>query len=229
MGSYKVQMKKSKFKEYYALNLSFISPTLCVICLLAGAAAGIFTESAAAFTGFTAGAWAVCLPSVMKVCSVTLYQNEAYFYQSFPVTPLQTVLAKVAVCAQLLQIGPLAFFTAKLVTAGQLYGLEKGGLPAVILGFIGFEAFCLLSAGIILQGMDFGNNFRDRKKGKPAAAATVIAIGVTFGLLLLVLAKITLKHLDNMTVVSVSAAGLVLCSILCILMNSARMKKYYSL
>lgn len=222
-------MKKSKFKEYYALNLSFISPTLCVICLLAGAAAGIFTESAAAFTGFTAGAWAVCLPSVMKVCSVTLYQNEAYFYQSFPVTPLQTVLAKVAVCAQLLQIGPLAFFTAKLVTAGQLYGLEKGGLPAVILGFIGFEAFCLLSAGIILQGMDFGNNFRDRKKGKPAAAATVIAIGVTFGLLLLVLSKITLKHLDNMTVVSVSAAGLVLCSILCILMNSARMKKYYSL
>lgn len=222
-------MKKSKFKEYYALNLSFISPTLCVICLLAGAAAGILTESAAAFTGFTAGAWAVCLPSVMKVCSVTLYQNEAYFYQSFPVTPLQTVLAKVAVCAQLLQIGPLAFFTAKLVTAGQLYGLEKGGLPAVILGFIGFEAFCLLSAGIILQGMDFGNNFRDRKKGKPAAAATVIAIGVTFGLLLLVLAKITLKHLDNMTVVSVSAAGLVLCSILCILMNSARMKKYYSL
>lgn len=222
-------MKKSKFKEYYALNLSFISPTLCVICLLAGAAAGILTESAAAFTGFTAGAWVVCLPSVMKVCSVTLYQNEAYFYQSFPVTPLQTVLAKVAVCAQLLQIGPLAFFTAKLVTAGQLYGLEKGGLPAVILGFIGFEAFCLLSAGIILQGMDFGNNFRDRKKGKPAAAATVIAIGVTFGLLLLVLAKITLKHLDNMTVVSVSAAGLVLCSILCILMNSARMKKYYSL
>ena len=171
----------------------------------------------------------MCLPSVMKVCSVTLYQNEAYFYQSFPVTPLQTVLAKVAVCAQLLQIGPLAFFTAKLVTAGQLYGLEKGGLPAVILGFIGFEAFCLLSAGIILQGMDFGNNFRDRKKGKPAAAATVIAIGVTFGLLLLVLTKITLKHLDNMTVVSVSAAGLVLCSILCILMNSARMKKYYSL
>lgn len=229
MGSYKVQMKKSKFKEYYALNLSFISPTLCVICLLAGAAAGILTESAAAFTGFTAGAWVVCLPSVMKVCSVTLYQNEAYFYQSFPVTPLQTVLAKVAVCAQLLQIGPLAFFTAKLVTAGQLYGLEKGGLPAVILGFIGFEAFCLLSAGIILQGMDFGNNFRDRKKGKPAAAATVIAIGVTFGLLLLVLTKITLKHLDNMTVVSVSAAGLVLCSILCILMNSARMKKYYSL
>ena len=222
-------MKKSKFKEYYALNLSFISPTLCVICLLAGAAAGILTESAAAFTGFTAGAWAVCLPSVMKVCSVTLYQNEAYFYQSFPVTPLQTVLAKVAVCAQLLQIGPLAFFTAKLVTAGQLYGLEKGGLPAVILGFIGFEAFCLLSAGIILQGLDFGNNFRDRKKGKPAAAATVIAIGVTFGLLLLVLTKITLKHLDNMTVVSVSAAGLVLCSILCILMNSARMKKYYSL
>ena len=222
-------MRKSKFKEYYALNLSFISPTLCVICLLAGAAAGILTESAAAFTGFTAGAWVVCLPSVMKVCSVTLYQNEAYFYQSFPVTPLQTVLAKVAVCAQLLQIGPLAFFTAKLVTAGQLYGLEKGGLPAVILGFIGFEAFCLLSAGIILQGMDFGNNFRDRKKGKPAAAATVIAIGVTFGLLLLVLSKITLKHLDNMTVVSVSAAGLVLCSILCILMNSARMKKYYSL
>ena len=222
-------MRKSKFKKYYVLNLRLISPVLCIICLLAGVAAGILTESGAALVGFTAGVGAVCLPSVMKVCSVTLYQNEAFFYQSFPVTPLQTVLAKTAVCAQLLQTGPLAFFTAKLVTAGQLYGLEKGGLPAVILGFIGFEAFCLLSAGIILQGLDFGNNFRDRKKGKPAAAATVIAIGVTFGLLLLVLAKITLKHLDNMTVVSVSAAGLVLCSILCILMNSARMKKYYSL
>ena len=222
-------MRKSKFKKYYVLNLRLISPVLCIICLLAGVAAGILTESGAALVGFTAGVWAVCLPSVMKVCSVTLYQNEAFFYQSFPVTPLQTVLAKTAVCAQLLQTGPLAFFTAKLVTAGQLYGMEKGGVAAVILGFIGFEAFCLLSAGIILQGLDFGNNFRDRKKGKPAAAATVIAIGVTFGLLLLVLSKITLKHLDNMTVVSVSAAGLVLCSILCILMNSARMKKYYSL
>lgn len=222
-------MKKSKFKKYYVLNLRFISPVLCIICLLAGVAAGILTESGAALVGFTAGVGAVCLPSVMKVCSVTLYQNEAFFYQSFPVTPLQTVLAKTAVCAQLLQTGPLAFFTAKLVTAGQLYGMEKGGVAAVILGFIGFEAFCLLSAGIILQGLDFGNNFRDRKKGKPAAAATVIAIGVTFGLLLLVLSKITLKHLDNMTVVSVSAAGLVLCSILCIWMNSVRLKKYYSL
>lgn len=221
-------MKKSKFKKYYVLNLRFISPVLCIICLLAGVAAGILTESGAALVGFTAGVWAVCLPSVMKVCSVTLYQNEAFFYQSFPVTPLQTVLAKTVVCAQLLQIGPLAFFTAKLVTAGQLYGMEKGGVAAVILGFIGFEAFCLLSAGIILQGLDFGNNFRDRKKGKPAAA-TVIAIGVTFGLLLLVLSKITLKHLDNMTVVSVSAAGLVLCSILCIWVNSVRLKKYYSL
>lgn len=222
-------MRKSKFKKYYVLNLRLISPVLCIICLLAGVAAGILTESGAALVGFTAGVWAVCLPSVMKVCSVTLYQNEAFFYQSFPVTPLQTVLAKTVVCAQLLQIGPLAFFTAKLVTAGQLYGMEKGGVAAVILGFIGFEAFCLLSAGIILQGLDFGNNFRDRKKGKPAAAATVIAIGVTFGLLLLVLSKITLKHLDNMTVVSVSAAGLVLCSILCIWMHSVRLKKYYSL
>ena len=222
-------MRKSKFKKYYVLNLRLISPVLCIICLLAGVAAGILTESGAALVGFTAGVWAVCLPSVMKVCSVTLYQNEAFFYQSFPVTPLQTVLAKTAVCAQLLQIGPLAFFTAKLVTAGQLYGMEKGGVAAVILGFIGFEAFCLLSAGIILQGLDFGNNFRDRKKGKPAAAATVIAIGVTFGLLLLVLSKITLKHLDNMTVVSVSAAGLVLCSNLCIWVNSVRLKKYYSL
>ena len=222
-------MRESKFKKYYVLNLRLISPVLCIICLLAGVAAGILTESGAALVGFTAGVWAVCLPSVMKVCSVTLYQNEAFFYQSFPVTPLQTVLAKTAVCAQLLQTGPLAFFTAKLVTAGQLYGMEKGGVAAVILGFIGFEAFCLLSAGIILQGLDFGNNFRDRKKGKPAAAATVIAIGVTFGLLLLVLSKITLKHLDNMTVVSVSAAGLVLCSILCIWVNSVRLKKYYSL
>ena len=222
-------MRKSKFKKYYVLNLRLISPVLCIICLLAGVAAGILTESGAALVGFTAGVCAVCLPAVMKVCSVTLYQNEAFFYQSFPVTPLQTVLAKTAVCAQLLQTGPLAFFTAKLVTAGQLYGMEKGGVAAVILGFIGFEAFCLLSAGIILQGLDFGNNFRDRKKGKPAAAATVIAIGVTFGLLLLVLSKITLKHLDNMTVVSVSAAGLVLCSILCIWVNSVRLKKYYSL
>ena len=135
-------MRKSKFKKYYVLNLRLISPVLCIICLLAGVAAGILTESGAALVGFTAGVWAVCLPSVMKVCSVTLYQNEAFFYQSFPVTPLQTVLAKTAVCAQLLQTGPLAFFTAKLVASGQLYGLEKGGLPAVILGFIGFEAFC---------------------------------------------------------------------------------------
>ena len=53
--------------------------------------------------------------------------------------------------------------------------------------------------------------------------------GVLDSLLLLVLSKITLKPLHNMTVVSVSAAGLVLCSILCIWVNSVRLKKYYSL
>lgn len=220
-------MSKSKFKEYYALNLRFISPVIFVLSLVMGIAGGLLTDRWISFRWFVIFIWAICVPDIYKVCSKTLYQKEAYFYQSFPVTPFQTVLAKTLVCAQLLQMGPFAFLAAGFIKTGRLYGLERGGLLAMLLGFIGLEAFCLLTSGIILQGFDFGNIFRDRKKGKPALAVSVITMGLQFGIVLMLLLK-ALEAPDNLFVVSLCSGGLVLFAVLSIWMNSVRLGKHYS-
>ena len=147
MGSDQIQMSKSKFKEYYALNLRFISPVIFVLSLVMGIAGGLLTGRWISFRWFVIFIWAICVPDIVKVCSKTLYQKEAYFYQSFPVTPFQTVLAKTLVCAQLLQMGPFAFLA-----------VEKS-LPAVWPG--NGRAAChaagIYRCGIILNA-DFGDN-----------------------------------------------------------------------
>lgn len=225
----KTGILRSKFKEYYILNIKFTHPETYVIVIMTGAAAGLMSNGGGFFGLLLTAAWIFCLPDVFKICSRTLYQKEAYFYQSFPVTAFQTVLAKTLICTQLMQAGPVAFFATKLVTTGELYGLEKGGMMSIILGFIGLEAFYFGVGGIFLIGFHFGNGFRNLKKGRPGTAASVIFIGIMLAGDLLVLSRETLNALDNMTAVALSTIGLVLEAMLFLWINKEVLRKYYSM
>lgn len=221
-------MRRGKFKEYYTLNSGLVSPMSYVLSLILAVGAALLPGDKNNFGATIIILWACCMKDIIKVCSKTLYQKEAYFYQSFPVTPFQTVLAKTLVCAQLLQTAPLAFSVTKLVTTSEFYGLEKGGFPAIILGFIGLEAFCFGTGSIILIGFHLANNFRDRKKGRPGTAASVIFIGIMLAGDLRVLSQETLNVLDNMNVVVLSSFGLVLEAMLLLWINKEVLRKYYS-
>lgn len=229
MGSDQIQMRRGKFKEYYILNSGLVSPMSYVLSLVLAVGAALLPGDKNNFGVTIITLWACCVKDIIKVCSKTLYQKEAYFYQSFPVTPFQTVLAKTLVCAQLLQTAPLAFSATKLVTTGELYGLEKGGIAAVILGMVGLEAFCLGLGSIFLIGLYLANGFRDRKKGRPGTTASIIFIGIMLAGDVLVLSRETLNALDNMTVVALSSVVLVLEAILFLWINKDVLRKYYSL
>lgn len=229
MGSDQIQMKRGKFKEYYILNSGLVSPVSYVLSLILALGAALLPGEKINFGVTIIIIWAVCMKDIIRICSKTLYQREAYFYQSFPVTPFQTVLAKTLVCAQLLQMAPLVFSVTKLVTTGELYGLEKGGLMAIILGFIGLETFCLGTGSIFLIGFHLANGFRDRKKGRPGTTASVIFIGIMLAGDVLVLSRETINALDNMTVVALSSVILVLEAMLFLWINKEVLRKYYSL
>ena len=222
-------MRRGKFKEYYILNSGLVSPMSYALSLILAVGAALLPGDKNNFGATIIIIWACCMKDIIKVCSKTLYQKEAYFYQSFPVTPFQTILAKTLVCAQLLQTAPLAFSVTKLVTTSEFYGLEKGGFSAIILGFIGLEAFCFLVVGIVLEGLGFGNNsFRDRKKGRPGTVASIVAMGVQFALLFWIMQPM-FKVMYNLFFGVITVGVLVLCSILHICTNSVRLEKDYSL
>ena len=107
--------------------------------------------------------------------------------------------------------------------------LEKGGLMAIILGFIGLETFCLGTGSIFLIGFHLANGFRDRKKGRPGTTASVIFIGIMLAGDVLVLSRETINALDNMTVVALSSVILVLEAMLFLWINKEVLRKYYSL
>ena len=229
MGSDQIQMRGGKFKEYYILNSGLVSPVSYVLSLILAVGAALLPGDKINFGVTIIIIWAVCMEDIIRICSKTLYQKEAYFYQSFPVTPFQTVLAKTLVCTQLLQTAPLAFSVTKLVTTGELYGLEQGGFMAIILGFIGLEAFCFLVVGIVLEGLGFGNySFRDRKKGRPGIVASIVDMGVQFALLFWIMQQM-FKVMDNLFFGAITVGILVLCSVLCVRTNSMRLEKDYSL
>ena len=100
---------------------------------------------------------------------------------------------------------------------------------AIILGFIGLEAFCFLVVGIVLEGLGFGNySFRDRKKGRPGIVASIVAMGVQFALLFWIMQQM-FKVMDNLFFGAITVGVLILCSILCVRTNSMRLEKDYSL
>lgn len=230
-------MRRSKFKAYYKLNLGLISPMAYVLSLILGVGSCLLPgERDFGLTIIII--WAVCMKDIMKVCSATLYQKEAYFYQSFPVTPFQTVLAKTLVCAQLMSIGPWVFAVTKVITTGTLFDPEKsgfaGGFPAMPSGVVGLmwlaalAAFSMTAAGVVLMGLHLGNGFRNHRKGRPGSAATVIFMGVMFAALLSALPQMFFKVPDNMPIVALGTAALMLMSILLLWLNARALRKYYS-
>ena len=226
-------MRRSKFKAYYKLNLGLISPMAYVLSLILGVGSCLLPgERDFGLTIIII--WAVCMKDIMKVCSATLYQKEAYFYQSFPVTPFQTVLAKTLACAQLMGIGPLVIAVTKVIAAGTLFGTVKGGFPAMPSGIVGImwlaalAAFSITAAGVVLMGLHLGNGFRNHRKGRPGSAATVIFMGVMFAALLSVLPQMFFKVPDNMPIVALGMAALMLMSILLLWLNARTLRKYYS-
>ena len=80
----------------------------------------------------------------------------------------------------------------------------------------------------VLMGLHLGNGFRNHRKGRPGSAATVIFMGVMFAALLSVLPQMFFKVPDNMPIVALGMAALMLMSILLLWLNARTLRKYYS-
>lgn len=120
-------------------------------------------------------------PVMEKICSETLYQKEAFFYQSFPVTSFETAFTKTVVIGILLAMMPLGIAILNFVYEDSIgIGLFLATMLLVI-------AFGFVSGGIILMGYGFGNSFKNPKTGKPNRGISytgILILSILLGLLI---------------------------------------------
>ena len=89
---------KSKFKEYFILNIKFVKKELLYMAFV-GIALGVMEKVWPDVWSFGPTTLIIplfigAIPAFSILYSKTLYQQEAYFYQSFPVSNLEVVITK---------------------------------------------------------------------------------------------------------------------------------------
>lgn len=214
----------SKFKEYIRLHFKMVPWYVYIIAACAGIAVSVFSGK----SGFTVMEMLLLLilvfvfPYFDKICSVTIYQKEAYFYMSFPVNAFQIVCAKTLVTATLIAMIPAGYIFTSMVKAGYY---EAGLIAAVILLVI---ASAFLISGIVVTGYRVGNNFRNQKKGMPnKIVAYLYIIAVVFAIYMIskgVFKIETIGETGKVLVVTAVSAVLGICELF---INSQAVKKYY--
>lgn len=91
----------------------------------------------------------VSIPVFYKICSKMLYEEEAYLYQSFPVSPMETVIAKITVTATAMIIFAIGSSLTKpsVSIAITIFVLKK----IMVSTFLGEYRLAVLVAIIILE------------------------------------------------------------------------------
>lgn len=171
--------KNNKFREFLKLNFQMIPWYSYIFAVFAGIAFAtiqrslFYDENSMISTGrlygiifLTVAVFLLIFPIIEKICSETLFQKDAYFYQSFPVTSFQTAFVKTITSGSLLAMIPLGFEITIFIE-------EDGiGIPLLLSIFLLSVAFGFVSGGIVLQSYSIGNNFKNAKTGKPNRAVS---------------------------------------------------------
>ena len=175
-----------KFKAYLKMHFRMIPGYSYIVAVIMGITMAFLVEYINRKNGVTAGnagifgieiltivIMGILIPYIDKICSVTIYQKEAYFYMSFPVNVFQIVLAKTIVTGAVIVMIPAGYIFTIMILNRQ-YNL------ASVLGMI-FICLALDFAvtETVITGYRIGNNFRNRKKSRPnkiVAGVFVIAI-----------------------------------------------------
>jgi len=163
---------KSKFKEYLLLNMNIVRKDMRYTVLL-GLALGIaerlgflnFDENN--ISGIIVPVVIVCIPLFWKLCSQVLYEQEAYFYQSFPVSNGEVVLTKTLITSLGMFICMLAF---GLINIQHIWLLPIGVL-------ISFTV-----SNIVFYSITTANMFKNSRAKKPSA---IIAVILTYILIII--------------------------------------------
>lgn len=229
--------KKNKLREYAKLHFNMISWKGYLAAALSGVLAALMlsyfnhTSDNLSQGIIIAVSWVVILtvagfvmPYIDKICSVMLYQKEAYFYMSFPVTAFHTVLVKTLSSATLIAVIPAAF----LITGSILMG--RGSVIYVISITVLCLSISILIAGIILMGYKIGNNFRSQKRQKPNKIISYIFILIATVILFYIWKAINRIPSFGMEMkVFITAGILLLLGIIIFAANINSLKKNYEI
>ena len=163
MKEKKAKLTGPKFRQYFLLHLKFVKTEILASIFMGWFAGwiwgGLDREKCLIIT-MIIGGWS--LRAFGRICSGMLYQQEAYFYQSFPVSAFETVFVKVIT-------GALVPAAGLLPMTIQMYGMASlTAVPAIIAGSI-------LFGNIMMAAIGFGNGARDSRAKKPSTIITVIA------------------------------------------------------
>lgn len=156
----------------------------------------------------------VSIPVFYKICSKMLYEEEAYLYQSFPVSPMETVIAKITVTATAMIIFAIG---SSLTKPSLLMWLPVGMLAALCISSL------VLLAIQICWLYDNGEN-AELNRFKTAILASV-SIAIT----IFVLKKIMVSTFLGEYRLAMLVAIIILETITLVSVNAGMLKKYYKI
>lgn len=208
---------KSKFKEYFILNLSLVKKEIVYMALV-GIALGVMERVWPEIWYF--GPTTLILP--LFICGIpvfsilyskTLYQQEAYFYQSFPVSNFEIVITKTL-------IPSIGLFMTMC-----MYSLVS--FKYILLLPMGFIVGCLLSS-IAFYSISVVNMFKNSMAKKPNAFIFIMIAYFIIVFEAWLLEKIVFNGIFSDMVEIVTLAVLVILQIgLFTYTNTKNMKRYY--
>lgn len=199
--------KNRKTKEYLKLHFKMVPwyawlMTLASgICFALAVRKAVFPQSPVLLeleiTVVTIAVVVACVfifPAVDRICSTTLYQDQAFFYRCLPVTDVVTVGTKTMVTGLLTGLFFAGWFIAEFVMAG-------AGSPLVFLLLLLVSGSAgLLVGSIIIAGYKIGNNFRTMQKRKPNKVIAGLFILFFASCLLWALVKVTKLEIQGIEV-----------------------------
>ena len=163
MNDKKAKLTGPKFRQYFLLHLKCVREAIIcsiIMGLFTGWIWGGLDRDRCLIITIIIGGWSI--RAFSRTCSNMLYQQEAYFYQSFPVSAFETAFVKVITGAFV----PMAGLIPMIIW---MYGMDGlTAVPAIIAGSILFGT-------IILAAIGFGNAVRDSRAKRPSIIITVIA------------------------------------------------------
>jgi len=207
---------KSKFKEYFILNLSLVKKEIVYMALV-GIALGIMERLWPEIWSYGPTTLIVPLficgiPLFSILFSKTLYQQEAYFYQSFPVSNLEIVITKTL-------IPSIGLFITMC-----MYSLIS--FKYILLLPMGFIVGCLLSS-IAFYSISVVNMFKNSMAKKPNAFIFIMIAYFIIVFEAYILEKIIFNGMFSDMVELVILAVLLILQIVSFLYaNTQNMKKY---
>lgn len=221
--SRKAALLGEKFDQYLAMNFRMVRMDFLGVALMTAVAVMAISpyQSVLDMTVYLLLVLSPWGRGMAKLFSQTLYEDQAYLYQSVPVSALGTALGKMVVGTVglfipglLTGVAGVLFISPERQDGYRLYTmlLDLGLLPEQMAGGLvliiwNVALLCVVVCGIVFLGVSIGNQVRENREKGPRRFVSLVVIG--FLLVLLGAVGLALHNIPGLSVFYELLIGLI--------------------